>query len=297
MRFSIYLNPQTRGPQEDVAIIETTIEQAVRATTAGVQGVALTEHHFSGYNTYGNNFMLASHLCALAPRETTFLLAVAVPPLHNPLRLAQSATLLDILARGNVIVGFAPGGSPVEYAGLGREPSVRHEQMLHNLEVMERALAKLETDPPYEWETAFEHGSLRTRIMPGLYRPAVVRFARATQNDDGVIWTGKKGWYLFTARETPDVIESRLSSTPTRSRRAATTPSSSPSGSTGAWCKSRSSSARPTRRRWRSPGSGWKRWARTRRRTSRRPGTSRTASTSGASSASRRRTPTSSCRK
>jgi hypothetical protein len=31
----------------------------VRATRAGVQGVALTEHHFSGYNTYGNNFMLA----------------------------------------------------------------------------------------------------------------------------------------------------------------------------------------------------------------------------------------------
>jgi alkanesulfonate monooxygenase SsuD/methylene tetrahydromethanopterin reductase-like flavin-dependent oxidoreductase (luciferase family) len=139
MRFSIYLNPQTRGPEEDASIIETTIEQAVRATTAGVQGVALTEHHFSGYNTYGNNFMLASHLCALTPRETTFLMAVAVPTLHNPMRLAQSATLLDILTRGNVIVGFAAGGSPVEYAGLGRDPSVRHEQMFHNLEVMERA--------------------------------------------------------------------------------------------------------------------------------------------------------------
>jgi alkanesulfonate monooxygenase SsuD/methylene tetrahydromethanopterin reductase-like flavin-dependent oxidoreductase (luciferase family) len=210
MRFSIYLNPQTRGPEEDVSIIETTIEQAVRATTAGVQGVALTEHHFSGYNTYGNNFMLASHLCALTPRDTTFLVAVAVPTLHNPMRLAQSATLLDILTRGNVIVGFAAGGSPVEYAGLGRDPSVRHEQMFHNLEVMECALAKVDSDPDYEWETAFEHGSLRTRIMPGPYRPTGTRFARATQNDEGVVWTGRKGWYLFTARETPDVIQSRL---------------------------------------------------------------------------------------
>src|SRR5882757_4315649 len=90
MRFSIYLNPQTRGPQEDVAIIETTIEQAVRATTAGVQGVALTEHHFSGYNTYGNNFMLAANLISQVPAGTTFLIAVAGPPLHNPMRLAQS---------------------------------------------------------------------------------------------------------------------------------------------------------------------------------------------------------------
>jgi alkanesulfonate monooxygenase SsuD/methylene tetrahydromethanopterin reductase-like flavin-dependent oxidoreductase (luciferase family) len=210
MRFSIYLNPQTRGPEEDVQIIQTTIEQALRASRAGVQGIALTEHHFSGYNTYGDNFLLAAHLSAQVPEDTTFLLACAVPPLHNPLRLAQDCNLLDVLTRGNLIIAFAAGGSPVEYAGLGRDPSLRHEQMLHNLDVMEGALAKKPTDPPYEWETAFEHGSLRTRIMPAAYRETGPRFARATQSDEGVIWTGRKGWYLFTARETADVISSRL---------------------------------------------------------------------------------------
>jgi alkanesulfonate monooxygenase SsuD/methylene tetrahydromethanopterin reductase-like flavin-dependent oxidoreductase (luciferase family) len=139
-----------------------------------------------------------------------FLLAVAVPTLHNPMRLAQSANLLDILTRGNLIVGFAAGGSPVEYAGLGRDPSVRHEQMMHNLEVMERALDKKPEDPDYEWETAFEHGSLRTRIMPAAYHASRPKFARATQNDEGVVWTGRKGWYLFTARESADVIGPRL---------------------------------------------------------------------------------------
>src|SRR5882757_10592012 len=103
--------------------METIVEQAVRATAAGVQGMTLTEHHFSGYNTYGNNFMLAAHLVPQVPAGTKFLIAVAVPPLHNPMRLAQSCNLLDILTRGNLIVGFAAGGSPVEYAGLGRDPS------------------------------------------------------------------------------------------------------------------------------------------------------------------------------
>ena len=210
MRFSIYLNPQTRGPEEDVAVIEHTVAQAVRAARAGVQGIALTEHHFSGYNTYGNNFMLAAHLAPQVPPDTRLLLAVAVPPLHNPMRLAQSCNLLDILTRGNLIVGFAAGGSPVEYAGLGRDPSVRHEQMLHNLEVMERALDKKPDDPPYEWATAFETGSLRTRIMPAAYHATRPKFARATQNDEGVLWTARKGWYLFTARETPEVLGSRL---------------------------------------------------------------------------------------
>ncbi|MHA6763781.1 LLM class flavin-dependent oxidoreductase [Streptacidiphilus sp. PAMC 29251] len=210
MRFSIYLNPQTRGAEEDVPIIEHTVAQAVRATEAGVQGIALTEHHFSGYNTYGNNFMLAAHLSSQVPDGTMFLMAVAVPTLHNPMRLAQSCNLLDIITRGNLIVGFAAGGSPVEYAGLGRDPSVRHEQMLHNLEVMERALDKKPEDPDYEWSTAFEHGSLRTRIMPAAYHASRPKFARATQNDEGVLWTGRKGWYLFTARETVDVIGPRI---------------------------------------------------------------------------------------
>jgi alkanesulfonate monooxygenase SsuD/methylene tetrahydromethanopterin reductase-like flavin-dependent oxidoreductase (luciferase family) len=210
MRFSIYLNPQTRGAEEDVPIIESIAAQAVRATRAGVQGIALTEHHFSGYNTYGNNFMLASYLASQVPADTMFLLAVAVPTLHNPMRLAQSANLLDILTRGNLIVGFAAGGSPVEYAGLGRDPSVRHEQMMHNLEVMELALDKKPEDPAYEWETAFEHGSLRTRIMPAAYHAARPKFARATQNDEGVVWTARKGWYLFTARESADVMGPRL---------------------------------------------------------------------------------------
>ena len=210
MKFSIYLNPQTRGPAEDVPIIETTVEQAVRATTAGVSAIALTEHHFSGYNTYGNNFMLAAHLAPQVPASTTFLLACAVPPLHNPMRLAQNCNLLDVLTKGNLIVAFAAGGSPVEYAGMGRDPSVRHEQMMHNLDVLEQALAKRPEDPPYEWKTAFDHGSLRTRIMPAAYRTDGPRFARATQSDDGVLWTGRKGWYLFTARETEDVIASRL---------------------------------------------------------------------------------------
>src|SRR5271154_2105424 len=210
MRFSIYLNPQTLGAEQDVEITETTIAQAVRATEAGVQGIALTEHHFSGYNTYGNNFMLAAHLSSQVPAGTRFLLAVAVPPLHNPMRLAQSCNLLDILTKGNLIVGFAAGGSPVEYAGLGRDPSVRHEQMLHNLDVMERALDKKPEDPPYEWATEFEHGALRTRIMPAAYHASRPAFARATQNDEGVIWTARKGWYLFTARETVDGIGARL---------------------------------------------------------------------------------------
>ncbi|MFI6316016.1 LLM class flavin-dependent oxidoreductase [Nonomuraea sp. NPDC050556] len=209
MRFSIYLNAQTPGPQEDVGIIQTLARQAVEATRAGFHGVVLTEHHFSGYNTYGDNFMFAAHLASQVPPGTKFSLAVAVPPLHNPMRLAQQCNLLDILTGGELIVGFAAGGSPLEYAGMGRDPGERHAQMAHNLEILEAALAKKPEDPPLEWETAFEHGTLHTRIMPSAFHRQSPAFARATQSDSGAEWAGKKGWYLFSAREKPQALAGR----------------------------------------------------------------------------------------
>jgi alkanesulfonate monooxygenase SsuD/methylene tetrahydromethanopterin reductase-like flavin-dependent oxidoreductase (luciferase family) len=207
MKLSLYLNAQTRGPHEDVQIIETLTSQAIRATQAGFAGITLTEHHFSGYNTYGDNFMFAAHLAPQVPRDTMFTMAVAVPTLHNPLRLAQKCNLIDVLTRGNVIVGFAPGGSPVEYAGLGRDPGTRHEAMMHNLDILDQALAKSPEDPPLVWDTEFERGVLHTRIMPAGFHRTHPPFARATQSIEGARWTGHRGWYFFTARETPDVLE------------------------------------------------------------------------------------------
>ena len=69
MRFSIYCNPQTRGPEGDIEQIDLTIEQALRATEAGFDGIALTEHHVSGYNTFGDNMMMAAHLAPQVRRR------------------------------------------------------------------------------------------------------------------------------------------------------------------------------------------------------------------------------------
>ena len=209
MRFSVYLNPQTAGPEGDVAQIDTSIDHAIRATAAGFDGIVLTEHHVSGYNTFGDNFMMAAHLAPQVRRGTRFLLATAIPQLHHPMRLAQLCNLLDVLCRGEVIIGMGAGGSPLEFNALGRNPGNRHPEMMEVLEVLEKALDHSPKDPPYKWSTTYEFGFLSTRIMPTSYGPRP-KFARATQSDEGVIWTARKGWYLMTARAPLDVIASRF---------------------------------------------------------------------------------------
>lgn len=210
MRFSIYLNPQTRGGHEDVEIIETITRQTITAIEAGFVGVTLTEHHFSNYNTYGNPFLLASYLYPQLPPSTMFTLSCAVPPLWNPMRLAQNVNLLDVLTRGHAITGFAAGGSPLEYSGVGRDPSTRQTENIKTIEIVEKVLAKKPEDPPLEWETAVEHGTVLTRLMPAAYTDAGAKFARATQSNEGAEQTGHKGWYLFTGRETPEAFTERF---------------------------------------------------------------------------------------
>ena len=152
MRFTIYTNPQTQGPEGDLDQIDLSIEQAIRATEAGFDGIALTEHHASGYNTFGDNVMMAAHLAPQVRKGVRFVLAILVPPLHHPMRLAQQCNLIDLLTRGNVIIGMGAGGSPLEYHSIGRDPKRRHDHMMEVLDVLERLLAFKPGDPPVPLE-------------------------------------------------------------------------------------------------------------------------------------------------
>lgn len=210
MRFTIYLNPQSAAPEGDVAQIDTTIAHAIRATEAGFDGIALTEHHVSGYNTFGDNLMMAVHLAPQVRRGTRFIMATIVPQLHHPLRLAQLCNLADILCRGEIILGMGAGGSPLEFHAIGRDPANRHVEMMEVLDVVEQALAHKPTDEPYRWATKYCNGFLSTRIMPTAYTSAGPKLGRGTQSDEGVIWTARKGWYLLTARAPLDVIAHRF---------------------------------------------------------------------------------------
>lgn len=210
MRFTIYLNPQSVGPERDVEQIDITIEHAIRATDAGFDGIALTEHHVSGYNTFGDNLMMAVHLAPQVRPGTRFIMATVVPQLHHPLRLAQLCNLADILCRGEIILGMGAGGSPLEFHAIGRDPINRHAEMMEVLEVVERALARKPSDEPYRWATRYGNGLLSTRVMPTSYSSGGPKFGRGTQSDEGVVWTARKGWYLLTARAPLDVIAHRF---------------------------------------------------------------------------------------
>lgn len=203
MHFSLYINPQTPGPEADGAIMEAAVETARIADRAGFRGIALTQHHFSNYNTYGNPFMFGAYL-ASEVRSAWLLLQVAVAPLINPLVLVEDANLLDQLWRGRFIMAIGSGGSPLEFEGLGRDPAHRYELTREVMETAERAWAHRWGDPPLEYATKHDHGTMRGRIMPGPYRDGRPLLARAGLTEAGWGDAGRLGRPLFFGRVSPE---------------------------------------------------------------------------------------------
>jgi alkanesulfonate monooxygenase SsuD/methylene tetrahydromethanopterin reductase-like flavin-dependent oxidoreductase (luciferase family) len=200
MKFSIYLNAQSPDGDHDLAVIDAVTEQARFADRNGFAGVCLTEHHFTGYNTYGNPFTFGAYLTPQL-RNLHTIISVAVPALWNPLNFAEACNTLDLLTRGRCTIGIGTGGSPREYEGLGRDTTARAALTDEVLDVAFRALSKTEDDGvDVDATTTHSTGLLTRRIMPASYSGRI-RFARASLSDGGVLDTARRGWALQTARD------------------------------------------------------------------------------------------------
>jgi len=203
MRFALYLNPQTRGPEDDAAVIDLVTRMSVEADRLGFTAVMLTEHHFTGYNTFSDPFVFGAYL---APQlQQAFIgTSIAVAPLYDPLRFAEHCNLLDQVAHGRCVIGVGPGGSPIEFAGFGRDHRVARALLEEVLEITLKAWAHAYGDPPLEFETAVGSGRLDGRIMPTSVRKPHPLLARACVSDASVISSAERGWPIFTGRFPPE---------------------------------------------------------------------------------------------
>src|SRR3984957_7173405 len=83
------------------------------ADRLGFDGIGFNEHHCSPYGLMNSPNLLAS---AAGPRtkRAKLLICGTLPPLHEPLRLAEELAMLDCLSGGRLVSGFARG-IPREY--------------------------------------------------------------------------------------------------------------------------------------------------------------------------------------
>jgi probable F420-dependent oxidoreductase len=111
------------------------LEQAILAEEFGYDSVWLTEHHFFRHGIISDSLNVLAYLAA---RTSTIRLgtAVAVLPLHNPVRLAEATATVDLMSGGRLDFGVGKGYQTGEFKGLGVDMEDRDTRFEEALDVV-----------------------------------------------------------------------------------------------------------------------------------------------------------------
>jgi alkanesulfonate monooxygenase SsuD/methylene tetrahydromethanopterin reductase-like flavin-dependent oxidoreductase (luciferase family) len=139
MQFSLRYDiraPAFGVPQAD--LFEACLDQCEWADQLGFDSVGILEHHGSddGYNP--SPFVLASAIAARTKRIRIRLTALILP-LHDPVRVAEDAAVVDQISRGRLELVIGAGYMAREFAMFGKELKDRVQLQTEGIEVLKRA--------------------------------------------------------------------------------------------------------------------------------------------------------------
>jgi len=112
------------------------LEQARLAERVGLDSIWYTEHHFLNWNP---NVMGMCAAVAAVTSRITLGPSVVLGPLHNPIKLAEEAAMVDLLSNGRLVIGVGLGYRDVEYAGFNVRRAVRAPMTEELVQVMKLA--------------------------------------------------------------------------------------------------------------------------------------------------------------
>ncbi len=206
MRFGSFVFPVSHHPENDSAVIDSTLDEIVLAEQIGMHSVWLTEHHFDGAAAHADPLVLGA---AVASRTTDLKIGFAVVELafHHPVRLAVQTSLLDNLSHGRLIVGTGRGSAynHYEYIGFG----ITMEDGLARLDEAEDLLVKAWTGDPLQHEGAHwdvEFPLLRPRPYQQPHPPLI----RACISEASTIRMAEIGRPVMIGIQTLPNLQSRL---------------------------------------------------------------------------------------
>jgi alkanesulfonate monooxygenase SsuD/methylene tetrahydromethanopterin reductase-like flavin-dependent oxidoreductase (luciferase family) len=122
------------------------LAEVALADELGLDTVWLSEHHLTPDGMSPAPLVLAA---AIAARTTRIRIgtSVLVLPLHQPLRLAEEAAVVDLLSRGRLVLGVGQGYAEREFAAFGVPRRERARLLEDGVVVLREALTTGRTGP------------------------------------------------------------------------------------------------------------------------------------------------------
>jgi alkanesulfonate monooxygenase SsuD/methylene tetrahydromethanopterin reductase-like flavin-dependent oxidoreductase (luciferase family) len=116
------------------------VGMSVFMQTLGFDSIWSVEHHFTPYTMVPD---VVQFLTYMAGRTNKIELGtmVIVLPWHDPVRVAEQISMLDLLSNGRIVIGFGRGAATVEYNGFRVPMEESRERFVEAAEVVVKALA------------------------------------------------------------------------------------------------------------------------------------------------------------
>jgi alkanesulfonate monooxygenase SsuD/methylene tetrahydromethanopterin reductase-like flavin-dependent oxidoreductase (luciferase family) len=180
--FSAQRRPDDDRPWGDLYDEMTRLVEATEA--AGLYSVWVSEHHFAD-DGYLPSLLPTLGTFAGRTDEVEIGTWVALAPFYNAVRLAEDATVVDLLADGRLTLGLSLGYRDREFEWFGVPKDERPERLVEAVELLRRSWSpgSLDYDPKFHTVSPDTVVTPEPDLAPpillgGVSKPAVRRAAR-----------------------------------------------------------------------------------------------------------------------
>ncbi|MQA84297.1 MAG: LLM class flavin-dependent oxidoreductase [Streptosporangiales bacterium] len=141
MKFGLFILGDHRDPSvSHKERLDQFMEQVELAESLGFDSVWFAEHHFTPYGLVGNTLTMAA-AAAVRTERVRIGTGIVIVPFMHPLRLAEEASMVDVLSGGRLDLGLGRGYQPVEFRTLGENMEESQAKFDEALEVLDEAFA------------------------------------------------------------------------------------------------------------------------------------------------------------
>jgi alkanesulfonate monooxygenase SsuD/methylene tetrahydromethanopterin reductase-like flavin-dependent oxidoreductase (luciferase family) len=160
----------------------------------GYDQIWVTEHHFAMYG--GTLPHPPTFLAAIArtTRQVRLGVAISVLALHNPIEVAESYAMVDVISNGRLEFGIGKGSEAHEYKKAAVDQQQSAGRMVESMEIIRQAWS----DEPVKFSGEFfQYDNVPVFPKP-VQRPHPPIWVGCSRSEESFRWAGENGFHLMT---------------------------------------------------------------------------------------------------